>query len=121
VKAFATREQLGSFIQQTGIRWYILHPGDSLGWPADALAQPAFVSEGFRVYDLHSLGFAAASRGSALSCLVFGLSRRDGSRELLDFAAGRAFDAIGDVRNLAKSTSGGREHNQKPDVTPLSR
>jgi hypothetical protein len=53
IKAFTSREQLGHFARESGIRWYILHPGDAVGWPADFLANPAFADRGFRVYDLH--------------------------------------------------------------------
>jgi hypothetical protein len=52
LKSFTTRGQLGDFARQTGIRWYLLHPGDTVGWPADVLANPAFADGGFRVYDL---------------------------------------------------------------------
>jgi hypothetical protein len=54
MKALTSREQLGDFARQTGIRWYILHPGDAVGWPADVLGNPAFADRGFRVYDLQN-------------------------------------------------------------------
>jgi hypothetical protein len=52
VKAFTSREQLGAFARQSGVRWYILHAGDTVLWPADVLEEPAFTDRGFRVYDL---------------------------------------------------------------------
>ena len=52
MKAFTAREQLAAFARQTGIRWYVLHPGDVVAWPADVLDHPAFADRGFRVYDL---------------------------------------------------------------------
>jgi hypothetical protein len=33
-----------------GIRWFLLHPGTSVGWPAAMVNAPAFNSGGFRVY-----------------------------------------------------------------------
>jgi hypothetical protein len=56
MKGFTAREQLAAFARQTGIRWYVLHPGDAVAWPADVLDRPAFADRGFRVYDLRALG-----------------------------------------------------------------
>jgi hypothetical protein len=52
LKAFTTRAQIAGFARQTRIRWYILHPDDTVGWPADFLDSPAYADRGFRVYDL---------------------------------------------------------------------
>jgi hypothetical protein len=52
MRAMTSREQLAEFAQQSRIRWYILHPGDAVGWPADIVENPAFADRGFRVYDL---------------------------------------------------------------------
>jgi hypothetical protein len=38
-----------------GIRWFILAPGDPVGWPESLLRSPAFASQGYRVYDLERL------------------------------------------------------------------
>jgi hypothetical protein len=63
----AYREQLGKMqrlqqatnipdlqrsIRETGIRWYVAHPGDPNVWPAGFRDQPAFESKGYRVYDM---------------------------------------------------------------------
>jgi hypothetical protein len=56
MKASTTRGQLAAFARQTGIRWYVLHPGDVVAWPADVLDRPAFADRGFRVYDLRAVG-----------------------------------------------------------------
>ncbi len=55
MKAAGTREALRGFLRQTGIRWYVVHPGDQFAWPADCLAHPAFVWGGFKVYDFRLL------------------------------------------------------------------
>jgi len=39
-------------VRETGIRWYVAHPGDPNLWPAEFRDQPAFESNGYRVYDL---------------------------------------------------------------------
>jgi hypothetical protein len=39
-------------VRETGIRWYVSHPGDSNFWPAEFRDQPAFESNGYRVYDM---------------------------------------------------------------------
>jgi hypothetical protein len=39
-------------VRETGIRWYVAHPGDSNAWPAEFRDHPAFESNGYRVYDL---------------------------------------------------------------------
>lgn len=39
-------------VRETGIRWYMAHPGDPNGWPAEFRDHPAFESNGYRVYDL---------------------------------------------------------------------
>jgi len=63
----AYREQLGKLqrlqqadnipdlqrsVRETGIRWYVAHPDDSNVWPAEFRDQPAFESNGYRVYDM---------------------------------------------------------------------
>jgi hypothetical protein len=35
-----------------GLSWFILAPGDAVGWPMTILSHPAFVSSGYRVYRL---------------------------------------------------------------------
>jgi hypothetical protein len=39
-------------VRETGIRWYLLHPGDSDVWPAEFRDHPVFESSGYRVYDM---------------------------------------------------------------------
>ena len=39
-------------VRETGIRWYVVLPGDPNVWPAEFRDQPAFESNGYRVYDL---------------------------------------------------------------------
>jgi hypothetical protein len=39
-------------VRETGIRWYVVHPGDSNLWPAEFRDPPAFESNGYRVYDM---------------------------------------------------------------------
>jgi hypothetical protein len=38
--------------RDTGIRWYVAHPDDPNVWPAKFRDQPAFESNGYRVYDM---------------------------------------------------------------------
>jgi len=47
-----TVEDLQRAVRETGIRWYVAHPGDPNAWPAEFLDQPAFESNGYRVYDM---------------------------------------------------------------------
>jgi hypothetical protein len=42
--------QLQTFVRDTGITWYILHPDDYVAWPSGFLAKPVFSSLGYRVY-----------------------------------------------------------------------
>jgi hypothetical protein len=39
-------------VRETGIRWYVTHPGDPNVWPPEFRDQPAFESNGYRVYDM---------------------------------------------------------------------
>jgi hypothetical protein len=39
-------------VRETGIRWYVTHPGDPNVWPAEFRDQPVFESNGYRVYDM---------------------------------------------------------------------
>jgi hypothetical protein len=50
-QANSTPDLQGS-VRETGIRWYVAHPGDPNLWPAEFRDQPAFESNGYRVYDL---------------------------------------------------------------------
>jgi len=36
--------------QQIGLRWFLLNPGDQLGWPAEMVQRPAFELNGYRLY-----------------------------------------------------------------------
>jgi hypothetical protein len=40
---------------ETGIRWYVVHPGDSNVWPIEFHDHPVFESSGYRVYDMAAL------------------------------------------------------------------
>jgi hypothetical protein len=44
--------ELQGSVRETGIRWYVAHPGYTKVWPAEFRDQPAFESNGYRVYDL---------------------------------------------------------------------
>lgn len=50
-----TKEELLAFAKETGIRWYIAKPQEDLSWPQDVTGDPAFTSEGYRVYDLQKV------------------------------------------------------------------
>ena len=39
-------------VRETGIRWYVAHPGDSNFWPAEVRDHPALESHGYKVYDM---------------------------------------------------------------------
>ena len=39
-------------VRETGIRWYVVHPGDPNLWPVEFRDEPAFESNGYRVYDM---------------------------------------------------------------------
>jgi hypothetical protein len=51
-KTATTTEAIGAVTAQTGIRWFLLHPDDRVAWPKEILANPAFVCDGFALYDL---------------------------------------------------------------------
>ena len=39
-------------VHDTGIRWYVVHPDDSMFWPTEFRDRPVFESDGYRVYDM---------------------------------------------------------------------
>jgi hypothetical protein len=39
-------------VRETGIRWYVAHPGDSSAWPTEFRDRPLFESNGYKVYDM---------------------------------------------------------------------
>jgi hypothetical protein len=39
-------------VRETGIRWYVMHPGDSCAWPIEFRDHPAFESNGYKIYDM---------------------------------------------------------------------
>jgi hypothetical protein len=39
-------------VRETGIRWYVVHPGDSCPWPTEFRDRPVFESNGYKVYDM---------------------------------------------------------------------
>jgi hypothetical protein len=39
-------------VRETGIRWYVVHPGDTSFWPAEFRDRPLFESDGYKVYDM---------------------------------------------------------------------
>ena len=42
-------------VRETGIRWYVVNPGDSYAWPTEFRDRPAFESKGYKVYDLQDV------------------------------------------------------------------
>jgi len=48
----ANVSDLQQSVRETGIRWYVVHPDDPNVWPAEFRDQPAFESNGYRVYDM---------------------------------------------------------------------
>jgi hypothetical protein len=45
-------QDLQRSVRETGIRWYVAHPGDLNVWPPEFRDRPAFESNGYRVYDM---------------------------------------------------------------------
>ncbi|PYK40733.1 MAG: hypothetical protein DME60_07025 [Verrucomicrobia bacterium] len=39
-------------VRETGIRWYVVHPGDPNVWPAEFRDRSSFESDGYAVYDI---------------------------------------------------------------------
>jgi hypothetical protein len=39
-------------VRRTGIRWYVVHPGDSYAWPTEFRDRPVVESNGYKVYDM---------------------------------------------------------------------
>ncbi|MBO0695774.1 MAG: hypothetical protein J2P56_06695, partial [Verrucomicrobia bacterium] len=39
-------------VHETGIRWYVVHPGDPNFWPKEFRDHPIFESNGYKVYDM---------------------------------------------------------------------
>jgi len=39
-------------VRDTGLRWYVVHPGDSYPWPTEFRDHPVFESGGYKVYDM---------------------------------------------------------------------
>jgi hypothetical protein len=39
-------------VRDTGIRWYVVQPGDSYAWPTEFRDRPVFESNGYKVYDM---------------------------------------------------------------------
>lgn len=39
-------------VRETGIRWYVIHPGDPNVWPMEFRNHPVFESNGYQVYDM---------------------------------------------------------------------
>jgi hypothetical protein len=52
IGASTSRIELDDLANQTGIRWYVAHADEKLGWPDEILTHPAFQAAGYRVYDL---------------------------------------------------------------------
>jgi hypothetical protein len=51
----ANVQDLQRKVRDTGIRWYVMHPGDSSFWPAQFRDHPAFESNGYKVYDMQEI------------------------------------------------------------------
>jgi hypothetical protein len=45
-------QDLQRSVRETGIRWYVIHPGDPNIWPAEFRNHPIFESNGYQVYDM---------------------------------------------------------------------
>jgi hypothetical protein len=52
LKAATTAEEVRRFADESGVRWFLLHPDDRVPWPNDFLDRPAFAADGFALYDL---------------------------------------------------------------------
>ncbi|MEP6601683.1 MAG: hypothetical protein ABJB49_07700 [Nitrospirota bacterium] len=39
-------------VKETGIRWYVVRPGDTRPWPTECRNYPVFESHGYKVYDM---------------------------------------------------------------------
>ena len=39
-------------VRETGIRWYVVRPGETYPWPAEFQDHPVFESHGYKVYDM---------------------------------------------------------------------
>lgn len=48
-------DQLRRWAAESKARWFLLHPGDVVRWPAEFADGPAFASAGYKVYDLARL------------------------------------------------------------------
>jgi hypothetical protein len=55
LKTATTAAAMHEQAAQLGIRWFLLHPDDDVRWPRAVLQAPAFVSDGYRVFDLAAL------------------------------------------------------------------
>lgn len=55
LKQAQTTDVLRGCIQQTGIRWLILEPGENLAWPDELSHRCAFQAGSYRVYNLNAL------------------------------------------------------------------
>ncbi len=58
-KSATTIAAVRQMAAQTGIRWFLVHPDDAVRWPESVLQSPAFVSSGYRVFDLTALPSAS--------------------------------------------------------------
>jgi hypothetical protein len=52
----STKDELRQAALDCGIRWYLAHPDEALGWPEGVRRAPVFRSGGFCVYDLGRVG-----------------------------------------------------------------
>jgi hypothetical protein len=48
-------EEVRDWSERHGVRWLLLHPTTKIYWPQDLLDQPAFQSQGYKVFDLSQL------------------------------------------------------------------
>jgi hypothetical protein len=55
LKQATTLADLRASLTDTGIRWYLLRPGQRVAWPAEMCAHPAFAADGYQLYDLQAL------------------------------------------------------------------
>jgi hypothetical protein len=62
--------ELQCSVQETGIRWYVIHPGDSYAWPPQFRDRPIFESNGYKVYDMQRCFDLSGQAGSGLLQMV---------------------------------------------------
>jgi len=52
LKKMTVKEEIKEYLSKKNIRWYVLHPEDTVSWPQDLLHRYVFESYGYTVYSL---------------------------------------------------------------------